>query len=97
LIHSSSAGELFEGAEDAAFGAAPLQFGQPSSGLVDPGRVGGSEVQHEARVGQQPAVDHRCFVGGQVVADHVDRQAGAGLTVDLVQEVAEVHGPVLGR
>jgi hypothetical protein len=26
----------------------------------------------------------------------VDGQAGAGLPVDLVEEVAEVHGPVLG-
>lgn len=53
-------------------------------------------MQHEARVGQQPALDCRCLVGGEVAADHVDRQGGVGLAVDLVQEVAEVHGPVLG-
>ncbi len=41
-------------------------------------------------VGQQPAVDHRGLVGGEVVADHVDRQARFGLVVDLVEEVAEV-------
>jgi hypothetical protein len=35
-------------------------------------------------------------VRGQVVADHVDDQAGLGLPVDPVQEVAEVHRPVLG-
>jgi hypothetical protein len=35
-------------------------------------------------------------VGGQVVADHVDGQAGLDLAVDLTGEVAEVHGPVLG-
>ena len=33
----------------------------------------------------------------KVVADHVDGQAGLGLPVDLVEEVAEVDRPVLGR
>ena len=36
------------------------------------------------------------LVGGQVVADHVDGQAGLDLAVDVVEEVAEVYGPVLG-
>src|SRR5207247_6170074 len=43
------AGELIEGAEDAAFEAAPLQFGQPSLDLVDPRGVRGGEVPHGAR------------------------------------------------
>jgi hypothetical protein len=47
-------------------------------------------------VHQQPAVHGWCLVGGEVVADHVDRQAGVGLAVDLAGEVAEVHRPVLG-
>ena len=46
-------------------------------------------------MGQQPAVDHRRLMRGEVAADHVDGQAGFGLAVDLVQEVAEVHRPVL--
>jgi len=53
-------------------------------------------VQLDAGVGQQPPVHDGGLVRGQVVADHVDGQAGAGLPVDLVQEVPEVHGPVLG-
>jgi hypothetical protein len=36
-------------------------------------------------------------VCGQVVADHVDDQAGVGLAVELIQDVAEVDGPVLGE
>ena len=48
-------------------------------------------------MGQQPLVHHGCLVRGQVVADHVDGQAGLGLPVDLVEEVAEVDDPVLGR
>jgi hypothetical protein len=47
-------------------------------------------------MGQQPAVHDRGLVRGQVVADHVDRQAGIGLAADLVGEVAEVDRPVLG-
>jgi hypothetical protein len=41
-------------------------------------------------MGQQPFLHRRGLVRGQVVADHVDGQAGFGLSVDLVQEVAEV-------
>jgi hypothetical protein len=53
-------------------------------------------MQHEARVGRQQALHHRRFVGGEVVADHVDGQGGVGLAVDLVWEVAEVYRSVLG-
>jgi len=35
-------------------------------------------------MGQQPSVDHGRLVGGQAVADHVDRQAGLSLPVDLI-------------
>ena len=88
--------ELVQGAEYAAVQAAPLQFGEPPLDLADPGGVRGREVQLDARVGQQPLVHRRCLMGGQVVADDVDGQAGLGLPVDLVQEVAEVDRPVLG-
>ena len=53
-------------------------------------------MQLDAGMGQQPPVHHRCLAGGQVVADHVDGQAGLGLPVDLIQEVPEVDGPVPG-
>jgi hypothetical protein len=53
-------------------------------------------MQLDARVGEQPPVYYRGFVRGEVVADDVDGQAGLGLPVDFVQEVAEVDRPVLG-
>ena len=53
-------------------------------------------MQLDTRVGKQPSVHRGCLVRGQVVADHVDGQARLGLAVDLIQEVPEVHGPVLG-
>src|SRR5512135_812151 len=52
--------------------------------LADPGGVGGREVQLDAGMGQQPPVHHGALVRGQVVADHVDGQAGPGLPVELV-------------
>jgi hypothetical protein len=42
----------------------------------------------------QPAVHSRSFVGGKVVADEVDLKTRLDLTVDLVEEVPEVHCPV---
>jgi len=53
-------------------------------------------VQLDAGMGQQPSLDCGRLVRGQVVADDVDDQGGVGLPVDVVQEVAEVDGSVLG-
>jgi len=47
-------------------------------------------------MGRQPALDRRRLVRGEVVADHLDGQARAGLPADLIQEVPEADGPVLG-
>ena len=68
------------------------------STCVDPRRIGrGERAALNRGVGQEPSLHRRRLVGGEVVADHVDCQAGIGLAVDLVQEVAEVHRPVLVR
>ena len=45
---------------------------------------------------KQPSMHRGCLMGGQVVADHVNGQAGLRLPVDLIEEVAEVDRPVLG-
>ena len=76
-------GELVAGAEHAPVQAAPLQFGEPSFDLADPGGIRGREVELDAGMGQQPPLDHGCLVRGQVGADHLDGQAGPGLPVDL--------------
>lgn len=54
-------------------------------------------MQLEPRMGQKPLLHHRRLVGGEVVADHVDRQAGIGLAVDVIEKVAEVHRPMRRR
>ena len=68
-----------------------------SHDLVDPRGVGRREVELDAGMGQQPLCTAGALWVAQVVADHVDVQAGLGRPVDLVQEVPEVDGPVLAR
>ena len=90
-------GELVEGAEHAAVGAAPLPPGGRPSGLAGPGGAGRGEVQPDARVSQQPLVHRGRLVRGQVAADHVDVQAGLDLAAGLIREIAEAGRPVPGR
>jgi hypothetical protein len=45
-------------------------------------------------VSQQPPLDVRCLVGGVVVTDQVDVQAGGHLLVEGDQEFLELLGPV---
>jgi hypothetical protein len=46
-------------------------------------------VQLESRVFDEPLVDRRSFVDGEVVANQVYRQVRFDLAVDLVEELAE--------
>ena len=62
--------------------------------LVDPGRVGRSEVHVEAGVLLEPGVDGRGLVGLIVVADQVDSQPFRDLGIDLRQEFLELDRPV---
>jgi hypothetical protein len=60
--------------------AAQLFFGQdsePALDQVEPGSAGRREVQVEARMAQQPALDRRGFVGGVVI----DESDGARVRV----------------
>jgi hypothetical protein len=81
-----------------AMGAAPDpllgQFREPALDQVQPGRVGGREVEVEARMPDQPAADGRSLVRGVVVQDEVDVELGRHLPIDALQELAELHCPV---
>jgi hypothetical protein len=57
---------------------------------MKPRRRGRSRGQSGRTVDQADAASP-----GEVVADHLDHQAGIALAVDPVQEVTEVHRPVL--
>jgi hypothetical protein len=71
------------------------QIPEPPLDLVDPGRSGGREVQAEPGVAGEPGLDDGGLVGGQVVADQVDAQAGGHGLVDLDQELLELRGSVV--
>ena len=67
---------------DGAVRAAPEQLGgelgEPALDEVQPRRAGGREVQEEARVCGQPALDRRRLVGDAVVEHEVDVELGWG-------------------
>ncbi len=70
--------------------------GEPALHLVDPRRVGGREVQVEAWVAQQPAMDERRLVSAVIVQDEVHVQVGWHLRMDAVQELAELGRAMAG-
>ncbi len=68
-----SAGAALGSATDLLVG----EHGEPALDLVDPGTVGGREVELKARVAKQPAMNQRRLVGAVVVEDHVDASSDA--------------------
>jgi hypothetical protein len=62
---------------------------------VQPGAVGGDEVQGDPRIALQPVLDLGVFVGGAVVADEVQLLPGVGLG-ELFQEAQELLVAVAG-
>src|SRR4051794_29657239 len=70
------------------------QLCEPALHLIDPGRVGGREVEVEAGVSEQPAVDQRRLVGAVIVQDEMHLQVGWHLRVDAIQKLAELGGSV---
>src|SRR5260370_23184482 len=61
------AGQLVDRAEDTAVQAAALQFGEPPLHLVQPRGIRRGEMQLEPPVLQQPPLDRRGLVHGEVV------------------------------
>lgn len=62
---------------------------------VQPGRVGGREVEVEAWVSSEPAPDRRSSVGREVVEDDVDLEVVFDTAIELAEKVHEVLGAVL--
>src|SRR5215213_9965691 len=71
------------------------EFGEEPFDEVEPGAAGRGEVQVEAGVADEPAADLGRFVGGVVVQDEVHVVLGGDLSVELVEELAELGGAVL--
>jgi hypothetical protein len=64
--------EIAGGGEDAPGDHVTLDFGEPDLDLVEPGAVGGREMEMHVRVFTQPLLHGRGLVGRLVVQDHVD-------------------------
>lgn len=86
--------EAIEETERASFEAASFQLGEHRSTRLIHDEYAGVKCSCKRGMREQPLVHHGCLVGGEVIEDHLDRQAGMGLAVDLGEEVPEVHGPV---
>jgi hypothetical protein len=56
---------------------------EPPFDQVDPGEVGGREVEMEAGVPEQPAVDQRRLVGAVVVEHEMHLQVGRHLPLSM--------------
>ena len=69
----SKVGERFE---DAASEQVAFDLAKPEFHLVEPGRVGGREMQVDRRMRRQKRVDGLRLVGGQVVNNDMDGPSG---------------------
>src|SRR5208337_1697374 len=82
----------------AAVGTAPqLFFGQrrePALDQVKPGSAGRREVQVEAGMPQQPALDRRGLVGGVVIDDQMEFAPARYSVVDGLEKLAKLDSPM---
>src|SRR2546421_5463992 len=62
--------------------------------MVEPGTVRGSEVQVVPRMPQEPRPNFLGLVGGIVVQHQMDGKLSRNGTIDLIQEFAELDGPM---
>ena len=67
---------------------------EPAFHLIDPRRVRRREMQVEARVAEQPAMDERCLMRGVVVQDDVHVEVGWHLHINAIHQLAELGSAV---
>ena len=82
--------ELGDGGEGAAADRLLRDDVEPDLDLVEPGGVGGGEVEMIAWPGGQPALDAGVLVGGVVVNDEVDVEVRRHVGVDVFEEAQEL-------
>src|SRR5262249_41670127 len=78
-----SAAELFVG-----------QIGEETLDLIDPGGALGREMQVEARMSEQPALDERCLVSSVVVEDEMGFQFLGDVLVDRLEKLPKLDAAV---
>ena len=93
--------ELGDGGEGAAADGLPGDDVEPNLDLVEPGGIGGGEVEMVARPVGEPALDAGMLVGAVVVDDEVDIEVRGHVGVDVSEEAQEllvaVARPALGE
>ena len=82
--------ELGDGREGAAADSLLRDEVEPDLDLVEPGSVGGGEVEMVAGPVGQPAFDAGMLVGGVVVDDEVDIEVRGHVGVNVFQEAQEL-------
>lgn len=88
--------QVGERGEDAPREQVTFDFVEPEFHLVEPGRVGGREVQLDPRVSVEERLHQLRLVSGQVVDDDVDLAAGVGRH-HVAQELHERRAGVPGH
>ena len=82
--------EVWHRGEDTSGDHVALDLGEPELDLIEPGRVGGGEVQVDIAVLCKELADLLGLVGCQVVGDHVDLLAPALVGHDVAEEGDEL-------
>src|ERR1700693_2696931 len=70
------------------------QFGEPALHQIHPRAVGGSEVEMEPWMAQQPLLDLWRRMGRNVVDHEMDVEVRLHAAIDQIQEPPELDGPV---
>src|SRR5579859_335486 len=97
VVFEISADGGFQFARAAMNPAAQLLFGEPAKPALDevePRSGSGREVQVQARMAQQPALDGRSLVGAVIIEDQVQLQVVRRCGVDSCREAAKFERAV---
>ncbi len=95
-VAAKFAGQVRDGAEDATSDDITLDLGEPEFDLVEPGRVGGGEVEMNPRILLEKLANGWSFVGREVVENDVDLLARPTQANHFLQEIDELPAGVAG-
>ena len=94
VIGVGEGSDLVDELADGGEGAAPDRFlgddVEPDLDLVEPGRIGGSEMDMVAGPCSEPALDFNVFMGAVIVDDEVDIEVRGHVGVDVLEEAEEL-------
>ena len=67
---------------------------EPAFHLIEPARIGGREMEVEARMAGEPGLDPRMFVSGVVIGDQVRVKFGGNVVIEVVEKGQKLLVPV---